>query len=419
MEPRLKLAYFINQYPKVSHTFIRREIQALERQGFEVLRIALRGWDEVLPDPQDCREREVTHYVLRHGVAGLVLPTLGMALRSPIRMLKALRLAVHMRRAMGRPLAYRLVCVSEACRVVRWTRDFGASRIHAHFGTNSAEIVMLAQVLGGPPYSFTVHGTDEFMRPMGLDEKIHWASFVVAVSSFIRSQLYMLSRRADWHKVKVIHCGIEREFYADQSASIPANPRLICVGRIYSVKGQLLLIEAAARLKADGVPFEVVLAGDGPQREAAEELISRHHLEDHIRITGWISSAQVREEILAARALVLPSFSEGLPVAVMEAMALRRPVLATYVAGVPELVHHGENGWLFPAGSAEALADAMRECLASRPEKIQSMGDAAYARVIEHHSVEIETGKLAGLFRQPVTADDGAKYVPTYQASQS
>jgi colanic acid/amylovoran biosynthesis glycosyltransferase len=282
----LKIVYFINQYPKVSHSFIRREILALERQGFEVLRVALRGWDESLPDPQDRREKEPTRYVLRHGIFGLALPTLEVALRSPARLLEALRLARHMYRTTGRPLAYHLVCVAEACRVVQWAADFGASRIHAHFGTNSAEIVMLAQVLGGPPYSFTVHGTDEFMRPMGLDEKIHRASFVVAVSSFIRSQLYMLSRRTDWHKVKVIHCGIEREFYTDRSAPIPANPRLICVGRIYPVKGQLLLIEAAARLAAEGVLFELVLAGDGPQRAAAEELIARHRLEDRIRITG-------------------------------------------------------------------------------------------------------------------------------------
>lgn len=415
----MKIAYFINQYPKVSHTFIRREILALERQGLEVLRIALRGWDESLPDPQDRREKELTRYVLRHGVFGLVLPTLAVALRSPARLLETLRLARRMHRTIGRPLAYHLVCVAEACRVVQWTADFGACRIHAHFGTNSAEIVMLAQVLGGPPYSFTVHGTDEFMRPMGLDEKIHRANFVVAVSSFVRSQLYMLSRRADWHKVNVIHCGIEREFYTGQSAPIPASPRLICVGRIYSVKGQLLLIEAAARLAAEGVPFELVLAGDGPQRAAAEALISRYRLVDRIRITGWISSAEVRDEILAARALVLPSFSEGLPVAVMEAMALRRPVLATYVAGVPELVCPGENGWLFPAGSVEAVVDAMRDCLAKRPEELQAMGDAAYARVIERHSIDIEAGKLAKLFRVPIAVDEQAKYAPTYPASQS
>lgn len=417
--PALKIVYFINQYPKVSHTFIRREIQALERQGFEILRIALRGWDDSLPDPQDRRERSLTRYVLRHGIFGLLLPTFALALRSPARMIEALRLARRMHRAIGRPFAYHLICIPEACCIVRWAADFGAHRVHAHFGTNSAEVVMLAQVLGGLPYSFTVHGTDEFLRPMGLDEKIHRSSFVVAVSSFIRSQLYMLSWRPDWHKVKVIHCGIEREFCAAQSAPIPPNPRLICVGRIYSVKGQLLLIEAAARLAAEGVQFELVLAGDGPQRQAVEELIRRYRLEDRIRITGWISSAKVRDEILAARALVLPSFSEGLPVVVMEAMALRRPVLATYVAGVPELVSTGENGWLFPAGSVEALTDAMRDCLARRPEEIQTMGDAAYARVIEHHSIDNEVAKLARFFRIPVVVDDEAKYAPTYPASLS
>ena len=133
---------------------------------------------------------------------------------------------------------------------------------------------------------------------------------------------------------------------------LPAAPRLVCVGRLSEQKGQLLLLEAARILAAQSVAFEIVLAGDGELREEIEALIAQHGLEAQVRITGWISSAQVREEILAARALVLPSFAEGLPVVIMEAMALRRPVLTTYVAGIPELVLQGENGWLFPAGAA-------------------------------------------------------------------
>lgn len=408
----MKIAYFINQYPKVSHSFIRREILALESEGFEVLRVALRGWDGPLPDPQDQRERKLTRYILRHGLPGLLFPLLGAALRSPMRLLAALRLAVRMSRKSERPTPYHLIYVAEACRVVQWTTEFGAYRIHAHFGTNSAEIAMLAHVIGGLPYSFTAHGTDEFVRPTGLEEKVRHASFVVAISSFVRSQLYMRSRRADWHKIKVVHCGLERAFYTEHFTPIVGHRRLISVGRLSEVKGQLLLIEAAALLAAKGVEFELVLAGDGPLRHLVETLIREHHLEHHVRITGWISGAQVREEMLGARALVLPSFSEGLPVVVMEAMALRRPVLATFVAGVPELVHHGVNGWLFPAGSAQALADAMEDCLTRPPEAIQALGEAAYLRVIERHFIEKEVAKLAQLFR----LEGAVEHEPTYVA---
>ncbi|MGH8290667.1 MAG: glycosyltransferase [Steroidobacteraceae bacterium] len=414
----MKIAYFINQYPKVSHSFIRREILALERQGFEVLRIALRGWDGPLPDPEDQRERRLTSYVLRGGVFGLLFSVLSAALCSPVRLLTAVRLAVGMSRESDRPAAYHLIYVAEACRIVKWANDFGASRIHAHFGTNSAEIAMLAHVIGRLPYSFTAHGTDEFVRPMALAEKIRHSSFVIAVSSYVRSQLYMRSHRADWHKVKIIHCGLEPAFYAGPFSPIAAGRRLICVGRLSAVKGQLLLVQAAAQLAAKEVPFQLTLAGDGRLRAQVEELIRKYRLDDRIRITGWISGAQVREEILAARALVLPSFSEGLPVVVMEAMALRRPVLATYVAGVPELVRHGENGWLFPAGSVEALANAMEDCLARPLQEIQALGEAAYERVIERHSIDSQVTKLAQLFRSPASIADHAAYTEMQRAGQ-
>jgi colanic acid/amylovoran biosynthesis glycosyltransferase len=401
----LKIAYFINHYPKVSHSFIRREIQALERQGFDVQRIALRGWDDKLPDREDQRERERTRYVLQHGALALILPTLRAMFLSPLRFFAAVRLAIRMSRDSDRPLPYHLIYVTEACRMIPWLTENGTRHIHAHFGTNSTEVTMLAHVLGGPSFSFTVHGPDEFLRPMGLDEKIQRSRFAVVISSFGRSQLYLRSRYEDWPKVKVVHCGLERSFYDGATALPAATPRLVCVGRLCEAKGQLLLVEAAAGLAAQGIPFELVLAGDGPMRQAIETLIEKHGLRSHIRITGWISSSAVRDEILAARALVLPSFAEGLPVVIMEAMALRRPVLTTYIAGIPELVRHGEDGWLFPAGSVEELKDAMRDCLSRSAGELQRLGDAGYERVIGRHSIDTEAGKLATLFRAACSED--------------
>jgi colanic acid/amylovoran biosynthesis glycosyltransferase len=394
-----RIAYVINQYPKVSHTFIRREILALERQGFDILRIALRGWDAELADQEDERERERTRYVLQKGMPALLWAMFRTLLTTPKRFLSALALTIRMGRGAERPWPYHLAYLAEACSILPWLKTFGATHVHAHFSTNSTEVVMLANALGGPPYSFTVHGQVE-LHFGGIDEKVRRAAFVVAISSFGRSQLFHRIEHAYWHKVKVVHCGLEPAFHKVEPVPPVATPRLVCVGRLSREKGQLLLIEAVHRLVTKGIRFELVLAGDGEMRPEAERLIAHYGLAGQVRITGWISSDQVREEILAARALVLPSFSEGLPVVIMEAMALRRPVLATYVGGIPELVLPGENGWLFPAGSIDDLAAAMEDCLLKSPDDLQKMGDAGYLRVIERHSIDTEAAKLAQWFRE-------------------
>lgn len=401
----MKLAYLINEYPKVSHSFIRREIRALERAGFEIQRIALRGWDSRLPDPDDQEEQTRTHYVLRKGALSVIPATLAAFLRRPVRFFQALQAAVSLsRQSRDRPLAYHLYYLAEACVVLRLMREAGSRHLHAHFGTNPAEVAMLMRLLGGPSYSFTAHGPEEFVSPMALGDKVRYAAFAVAISSFGRSQLYWRSAHGDWPKIQVVHCGLEPSFYDHPPVPPPAKPRLVCVGRLCEEKGQWLLIEALGRIRDKGLDFELVLAGDGPQRAALTALIEALRLGERIRITGWISSGQVRDEILAARALVLPSFAEGLPVVIMEALALRRPVLTTYVAGIPELVVHGENGWLFPAGSTAALQVALEECLAAPVDRLEALGNAGYQRVVARHSIDTEAGKLGTLFQRYVAA---------------
>ena len=401
MNTPLPIAYFINRYPGISHSFIRREILALERQGVAIQRIALYGWNDLLVDAADLEERTRTRYVLQDGLLPLLLATIRMLFASPKRFFSALALALRMGWHAARPLPIHLGYLAEACRILPWLRTGGALHVHAHFGTNSAEIVMLAHALGGPAYSFTVHGPEEFDQPqfLGLGEKIRHSAFVVAVSSYGRSQLYRWIAHGQWPKVQVVHCGLEAAFHEVAPVPPPAAPRLVCIGRLCEQKGQLLLIAAASRLAARGIPFELVLAGDGEMRHAIEQLIAQYGLGQQIRITGWISSAQVRAEILAARALVLPSFAEGLPVVIMEAMALRRPVLTTYVAGIPELVRPGENGWLFPAGDVDALVAAIENFLSRTTEDLNIMGDAARQRVLARHAIDNEAAKLAGLFR--------------------
>lgn len=397
-----RIAYFINQYPMVSHAFIRREILAVERQGFEVQRIALRGWDGELVDEVDQRERARTRFVLQEGLFPLLWAVLRVLLTAPRRFFSALALAIHMGKwGAERPLPYHLVYLAEACRILPWLKSFGATHVHAHFSTNSTEVVMLAHVLGGPPYSFTVHnGTGKELYFRGVDEKVRRSAFVVAISSYGRSQLYRGVEHAHWPKVKLIHGGLESAFHVGAPVPPPAAPRLVCVGRLCEQKGQLLLIEAAGRLAAKGIRFELVLVGDGEMRAEIEALIAKQGLGKQVRLTGSISTDRLREEILLARGLVLPSFAEGLPGVIMEAMALRRPVLTTYVAGIPELVLPGVNGWLFPAGSTDALTAAMEDCLSRSVKELRVMGEAAYARVLERHSIDTGAGKLAVLFRQ-------------------
>ncbi len=396
----MRIAYFVNQYPKVSHSFIRREILALEAAGNAVQRFALRGWDGELADEEDLREREKTRYILQYGLVGLLLPVLQQAVLHPLRLLAGVQLAWRMSKRADRSLPYHLVYLAEACRLLHWLQATASRHVHAHFGSNSAEVVMLAHAMGGPTYSFTVHGPEEFDKPqaIGLTEKIRRAAFVVAISSFGRSQLYRWVDHFQWPKIHVVHCGLEEGFYQVPAVALPDKPRLVCVGRLCEQKGQLLLLEAARRLALDGEEFELVLAGDGEMRAEIEHRITEYGLDNRVRITGWISSAQVRDEILRARGMVLPSFAEGLPVVIMEALALRRPVISTFVAGIPELVLPGENGWLVPAGDVEALAAAMRELLRAPVGQLSAMGELGRARALERHDIATEAATLAVLF---------------------
>jgi glycosyltransferase involved in cell wall biosynthesis len=398
----MKIAYLISQYPKVSHSFIRREILALEKLGFDVQRVAIRGWSDTLVDKDDIRERDRTSYVLKKGFSSLAFGTACMALVHPVAFTKAFNLALKLGRRADKPWPFHLIYLAEACQIVPWLHDFGAAHLHAHFGTNPAEVAMLANALGGPPYSFTVHGPEEFDKPefLHLNEKIERSAFVVAISSFGRSQLFRWIGHLNWEKVKVVHCGLELAFHTVPVLPIPTAPRLVCVGRLCEQKGQLLLLAAVSRVVNAGGSIELVLAGDGEMREEIEALIDQYQLRSHVRITGWISSDQVRSEILNAKALVLPSFAEGLPVVIMEAMALRRPVLTTYVAGIPELVVTGETGWLFAAGDVDALTETLERVLATPEMVLEEMGEAGRQRVLERHSVDVEAGKLAQLFRE-------------------
>ncbi len=229
---------------------------------------------------------------------------------------------------------------------------------------------------------------------------------MVAISHFTRSQLCRWTATADWPRIHVVRCGLDDVFLGTPGVPVPARPRLVSVGRLAEQKGQLLLVEAAHRLRERVPDFELVIVGDGPLRGELERLIDRYGLADRVRITGFLDNRTVRRELQAARALVLPSFAEGLPVVIMEALALGRPVIATYIAGIPELVEPGRNGWLVPAGAVEPLVEAMAEALTADPQDLDRLGHAGAARAATQHDAAAEAGKLAGLLAGQGSADE-------------
>lgn len=396
------VAYLINQYPKVSHSFIRTEILALESQGIEVRRIAIRGWDAEIVDPLDSEERERTRYVLQGGPLPLMLAVAEAVLRRPVRFLSALRSAWFLARGGERGFLYHLVYLAEACLIFKWlARDEAVMHIHAHFGSNATTVANLVRSLGGPPYSFTVHGPEEFDKPLQwkLRRKIADAAFVVAITSFCRSQLFRWADTEDWVKIRVVHCALDPRMVASTLTPLHSRDTLVCVGRLCEQKGQLLLVEAVAALHARGVPVRLVLAGDGEMRASIEAAITALGLREFVTITGWVSAGEVQDLLDGARALVLPSFAEGLPVVIMEAMARSRPVISTYIAGIPELVRDRVDGLLVPAGDVGALAQAIEHVLAMDNVRLAEMGRAARERVLERHSDLTEGGKLARLLR--------------------
>ena len=401
----LHVAYLVNLHPAVSQTFIRREIHALERCGAKVTRLALRGWDSQPVEEADKQERDRTRYVLKRGAARLALALLRQLIAGPVRLFTAAVLALRLARTSDRHPALHLVYLLEACVLRRWLADLKVDHLHAHFATNSAEVALLTRTLGGPRFSFTAHGSDIMDRPaqMGLDDKLAGASFVAAVCSFGRNQIFRWVPYPLWRKVEVVRCGLQRG-YGDASAPPTSRQRgLVCVGRLARKKGQPLLLQAIVRLKSRGLRVEATLVGDGPIRGELERLIAAEGLGEQVRLTGSLDAAGVERELHQARALVVPSLSEGLPVVIMEAMANRRPVIAPYLAGIPELVLPGKTGWLYPASDVDALCAAIEECLGASDAELAAIGEEARRQVWLAHDVDVQARKLLALMSKPAT----------------
>lgn len=396
------VAYLVNLYPKISHSFIRREIQALEARGMAVRRYAIRRASEPLVDREDREELTKTTIVLDLGGAKLLSSLFRVAATHPLRFLRTLRLAVKTGIGSDRGLARHLVYVVEACALFEIFRKDPVDHLHAHFGTNAAAVAMYCEALGGPGYSFTAHGTESFESPdrIRLGLKARRARFVVTVCEYGRRELIASAPGIDRDKVHVIRCGLDEAFWPEPANKSVSGNQLTVIGRLSTEKGHRVLLDAARRLARDDVDFRIVLVGDGELRPEIEDQIAAAGLGDRVHIAGWQDSAGVRKALGESRALVLASFGEGLPVVIMEALAMGRPIVSTSVGGIAELVIEGQTGWLAPAGDPTRLAEAMKLALETSDLALTEMGQRGRERVLLMHDVGREAARLKDLFER-------------------
>lgn len=395
----MKLAYLLNSYPMTSTTFIRREIAAIERAGVPVKRFAVRHWSERLVDPQDMSERGRTEYLLTGNGAGLLRGLAAYALRHPRSFREALEMTGGLRRAAGGGVVRHTAYLAQAIRLKARCDRLGITHVHAHFSTNAAAVAMLCRLLGGPRYSFTVHGPDELEQfaENSLTEKALHAEYVVAISDYCRDRLRAHLSDVLWDRIRVIPCGLDLRGYPATPPPPSMSGRLLSVGRLCPQKAQAEIPAAIAAVAGDHPGLSVVLVGDGESRAAVEREIMATGTGGRIKLLGWRSNAEVRRRIGETRALLLPSHAEGLPIVIMEAFALGRPVITTRIAGIPELVDE-TCGWLIEAGDGEALAAAIRAAMDAGKSQLGRMGLEGRRRIVARHDIDRIAPELIALF---------------------
>lgn len=406
MSKPLTIAYITSLYARASDSYVRAEVAALRDLGHTVHTFSIRRppQTELLSEAVRA-EFDRTDYVLSHGPMALVAAAARRAASKPAAFIRAAVLAVRIGAPGLRGRVWPLAYLLEAAYVAERLERLDAEHLHDHIAEGSASVALLASELSGVPFSVTVHGPGEFDNPraLALHVKGAHAAFLVAISDFARAQLLRWVRPEDWDRVHVVRCGVDKSYLDRAPASLPTGPRLVSIGRLDVQKGQRILLQAVAQLRAEGVTVDLTLVGDGPLRASLEREAKRLGVEESVRFSGWLSAGKVLAQMERARALVMPSLAEGLPIVVMESLALGRPVIATEVGALSELVEPGVSGWLVPAAAVEPLADAIRDVVAAPVGQLERMGAAGAARVRERHDAAREAQRLETLFRGPVT----------------
>jgi glycosyltransferase involved in cell wall biosynthesis len=385
----VKIGYLMNTYPITSTTFIRREMESLEKMGLDIKKYAVRNWGEELVDPLDIADQARTHYLLSGNVIKLLISFFIVMFANPVGFLKGVGLWLQVFKNSGYLFVKHFAYLLQATYFYRISKQDQIEHVHVHFSTNATTVAMIAKVMGGVSYSFMAHGPDEFVDPTAasMHLKVQHAEFVAAISNYCRVQLVRFSSYEYWDKIIIVHCGLHVDEFEPDFNVAATNHSLICVGRLCPQKAQLLFPPALAEIRNKFPNLHLHLIGDGESRHALEESIKQHNVGDLITLHGWKANAEVREMVKQNRALLLPSFAEGLPVVIMEAFALGRPVISTFIAGIPELVDN-KCGWIIPAGSIDHIAEAMSSALLATPEELAEKGREGRRRIEAEHNLE-------------------------------
>lgn len=407
---RPRVAYLLTHYPKLAQTFIRSEIEGLERRGFEVFPFAMNAPSPGdLARPSDRVEMQRTIYLKRDSRQHL-----GTALAHAARQglgptLRQVASAVGFGGIQLKSKTWRVFHLAEALMVWDHCERSGVRHIHAQFAGPSATIAMLAARLGnalspGTPWTFsmTIHGSTDFQNEdeIGLRAKLAEASLLVVISDFLRSQCMRVTDHRDWHKIEVVKVGIDLDQFSLRTDEPESEvPHVTIVGRLSEEKGHLILLEAVAELLRRGCSLHVDVVGDGPLSDELRRATVELDICRAVQFHGELPQSAVHDLLQQSTLFCLPSFSEGIPVSIMEAMASGVPVVTTAIMGIPELVIDGVTGFAVTASRSDLLADAIERCLSDANLRAKLVA-AGRDRVATLHNLDTNLDRLALLFRE-------------------
>ncbi len=398
----LRIAYLISRYPALSHTFILREVLELRNLGIAIETVSVNPPDRPLDElgPEEQAEALRTFVLKDQSLANLIAALLWTVVLEPLGLLRGFRMALRLSGYQPRVLLKRVFYLLEAIVVGQWMRTRALRHLHVHFATPASTVALLAKEIFGIEFSMTVHGPDEFyeVTEYHLTEKIEAASFVCTIGHYCRSQLMKLSDPKHWGKIDVSPLGVDPEkFRRAMVRASSSEIEILCVGRLVPAKGQAILVEAVALLKGKGFPVKVTFAGDGPDRARLEGAAVRLGIASACRFLGGVNPEKVRDLYEAADLFVLPSFAEGIPVVLMEAMAMEVPCITTRITGIPELIESGAQGLLVAPSDVNGLAEAI-ERLWSGPEFRKELAVAGRRKVESSFNLKPNVAKLGAIF---------------------
>jgi glycosyltransferase involved in cell wall biosynthesis len=396
----MRIAYLTGEYPRATDTFIQREVAALRDCGVEIFTFSVRRTaDEHIVGSEQETEREGTFYLLPPDPLRMARSHIALLVRSPKRYLRSLKLAWTTRQAGLRGHAYQIFYFAEAGILARQLQSRRVGHLHNHFANSSCTVAMLAAELSGISFSFTMHGPAIFFEPRRwrIDEKIRRALFVACISRYSRSQGMIFAPVERWDRMHIVHCGVDPALHSP-SEHHDGSRRLLYVGRLGPTKGLPILLEALSTLKSSQGGLSLTIVGDGPDRISLEEMAATLGVGEMVRFVGYQSQEEVRDQLRHTDVFVLPSFAEGVPVVLMEAMAAGVPVVGTRVAGTSELVEEGVNGFLVPPGDVASLAERIAQLLGDAQLRTR-LGAAARTKVEQEFNIYREAAWLWRVMR--------------------